>query len=48
MGIQFEYLYAMFLLLIIPGIYFLYSKYNAEKKDSILKFSSLKIVKKSI
>ncbi len=48
MGIQFEYLYAMFLLLVIPGIYFLYSKYNAEKKDSILKFSSLKIVKKSI
>jgi len=48
MQIQFEYLYALFLLLIIPGLYFLYSKYNSEKKESILKFSSLKIVKKSI
>ena len=48
MQIQFEYIYALFLLLIIPGLYFLYSKYNSEKKDSILKFSSLKIVKKSI
>ena len=48
MQIQFEYIYALFLLLIIPGFYFLYSKYNSEKKDSILKFSSLKIVKKSI
>ncbi len=48
MEIHFEYLYALFLLLIIPGLYFLYSKYNNEKKDSILKFSSLKIVKKSV
>ena len=48
MEIQFEYLYVLFLFLIIPGLYFLYSKYNNEKKDSILKFSSLKIVKKSI
>ena len=48
MEIQFEYLYALFLLLIIPGLYVLYSKYNSEKKDSILKFSSLKIVKKSV
>ena len=47
MNIQFEFLYALFLLLVIPGLYFLYSKYNSEKKDSILKFSSLKIVKKS-
>jgi len=46
--IQFEYLYALFLLLIIPGLYFLYLKYNKEKKDSILKFSSLKIIKKSV
>ena len=48
MQIQFEYIYALFLLLIIPGLYFLYSKYNNEKKDSILKFSSLKIIKKSV
>ena len=48
MEIQFEYLYVLFLLLMIPGLYFLYSKYNSEKKDSVLKFSSLKIVKKSI
>lgn len=48
MDVQFEYLYALFLLLIIPGLYFLYSKYNSEKKESILKFSSLKLVKKSI
>ena len=48
MEIHFEYLYALFLLLIIPGLYVLYSKYNSEKKDSIMKFSSLKIVKKSV
>ncbi|KAF6246044.1 VWA domain-containing protein [Nitrosopumilus sp. b2] len=48
MEIHFEYLYALFLLLIIPGLYVLYAKYNSEKKDSIMKFSSLKIVKKSV
>ena len=48
MDIQFEYQYALFFLFIIPGLYFFYSKYNSEKKKSILKFSSLKIVKKSI
>ncbi|MGY5143575.1 MAG: VWA domain-containing protein [Candidatus Nitrosopumilus sp. bin_32a] len=48
MSIQFEFLYALFLLLAIPGLYFLYAKYNSEKKESILKFSSLKIIKKSI
>ena len=48
MGIQFEFPYALFLLLVILGLYFLYVKYNSEKKESILKFSSLKIVKKSI
>ena len=48
MQIQFEFLYALLLLLIIPGLYFLYSKYNNEKKESILKFSSLKIIKKSV
>ncbi len=37
MEIQVEYLYVLFLLLIIPRLYFLYSKYNKEKKDSILK-----------
>jgi len=48
MQIEFEFLYALLLLLVIPGLYILYSKYNTEKKESILKFSSLKIVKKSI
>mgnify|MGYP003984088235 FL=1 len=48
MQIQFEFLYALLLLLVIPGLYFLYSKYNNEKKESILKFSSLKIIKKSV
>lgn len=48
MDIQFEFLYALFLLLVIPGLYFLYVKYNSEKKETILKFSSLKIIKKSI
>jgi len=48
MEVQFEFLYALLLLLVIPGLYVLYSKYNTEKKESILKFSSLKIIKKSI
>ena len=48
MDVHFEYLYALLLLLVIPGLYFLYSKYNSEKKESVLKFSSLKIVKKSM
>ena len=48
MQIEFEFLYALLLLLVIPALYILYSKYNSEKKESILKFSSLKIVKKSI
>ena len=48
MQIEFEFLYALLLLLVIPGLYFLYSKYNSEKKESILKFSSLKIIKKSV
>ena len=46
--LHFEYLYVLFLLLMIPGLYFLYARYNSEKKDSALKFSSLKIIKKSI
>ncbi|MGY5150002.1 MAG: VWA domain-containing protein [Candidatus Nitrosopumilus sp. bin_68KS] len=48
MQIEFEFFYALFLLLIIPGLYILYRKYNSEKKESILKFSSLKIIKKSV
>ena len=48
MQIQFEFLYALFLLLVVPGLYILYSKYNSEKKESVLKFSSLKIIKKSV
>jgi hypothetical protein len=48
MQIEFEFLYALLLLLVIPGLYILYSKYNSEKKESILKFSSLKIVKNQL
>lgn len=48
MQIEFEFLYALLLLLVIPALYILYSRYNSKKKESILKFSSLKIVKKSI
>ncbi|MCE2615291.1 MAG: VWA domain-containing protein [Nitrosopumilus sp. (ex Thoosa mismalolli)] len=48
MDLHFEYLYVLFLLLMIPGLYFLYAKYNSEKKESVLKFSSLKVIKKSI
>ena len=33
MQIEFEFLYALLLLLVIPGLYFLYSKYNSEKKN---------------
>ena len=47
-GLHFEHLYVLLLLLMIPGLYFLYAKYNSEKKESVLKFSSLKIVKKSV
>lgn len=48
MDLHFEYLYVLFLLLMIPGLYFLYARYNSEKKESVLKFSSLKVIKKSI
>ena len=48
MGLHFEHLYVLFLLLMIPALYLLYTKYNSEKKDSALKFSSLKIIKRSI
>ncbi|RDJ32255.1 MAG: VWA domain-containing protein [Crenarchaeota archaeon] len=48
MNIQFEFLPALLLLAIIPGLFFLYSKYNSSKKESLLKFSSLSIIKKAI
>ena len=48
MDLHFEYLHALLLLLMMPGLYFLYAKYSSEKKESALKFSSLKIIKKSI
>jgi len=48
MEIQFQYLPALLLLLLVPILYFVYTKYNSEKKESILKFSSLKIIKKSL
>ena len=46
--IQFEFPHALVLLLIIPGLCLLYTRYNSGKKKSALKFSSLKIVKKSV
>ena len=48
MAIHLEFLPALFLLLVIPGLYFIYKKYNSETKSATLKFSSLNIIKKSI
>ena len=44
---QFEFINALFLFLLIPLLIFLYYKYNSNKKESILKFSSLKIIRKT-
>ena len=48
MEVRFEYLYALLLLLAIPGLYALYARYNSGKKVSVLQFSSLKTVKRSV
>ena len=44
---KFEFINALFLFLLIPLLIFLYYKYNSNKKESILKFSSLKIIRKT-
>ena len=44
---EFGFINALFLFLIIPLLIFLYSKYVSNKKESILKFSSLKVIKKT-
>ena len=43
---EFGFINALFLFLIIPILIFIYYKYNVNKKESVLKFSSLKIIKK--
>lgn len=45
---NFENLEALFLLAILPGLYFLYLKYNKDRKSASIKFSSLHLVKKSV
>ena len=45
---NFENLEALFLLAILPGLYFLYHKYNKDRKSLSIKFSSLHLVKKSV
>jgi len=47
MQIEFEFLNVLLLFLIIPLIVVVYKKYNSKNKESVLKFSSLKIIKKS-
>ena len=42
---EFGFINALFLFLLIPVLCFIYFKYNSNKKNSILKFSSLKIIK---
>jgi Ca-activated chloride channel homolog len=44
---EFGFINALFLFLLIPVLIFVYYKYNSNKKESILKFSSLKIIKKT-
>ena len=43
---EFGFINALFLFLLIPVLIFVYHKYNLNKKESILKFSSLKMIKK--
>ena len=45
---EFGFINALFLFLLIPILVFVYHKYNSNKKDSILKFSSIKIIEKAI
>jgi Ca-activated chloride channel family protein len=44
---EFGFINALFLFLLIPILVFIYYKYNSNKKESILKFSTLKIIKKT-
>ena len=44
---EFGFINALFLFLLIPVLIFAYYKYNSNKKESILKFSSLKIIEKT-
>ncbi len=44
---QFEHAHALLLLLAIPGLYILYTRYNSGRKRSILKFSSLGVISKA-
>ena len=44
---EFGFINALFLFLLIPLLIFIYYKYNSNKKESILKFSSLKMIKKT-
>jgi len=44
---EFGFINALFLFLLIPLLIFIYYRYNSNKKESILKFSSLKIIKKT-
>ena len=43
---EFGFINALFLFLLIPVLVFIYYKYNSNKKESILKFSTLKNIKK--
>ena len=44
---EFGFINALLLFLLIPVLIFVYYKYNSNKKESILKFSSLKVIKKT-
>ena len=44
---EFGFINALFLFLLIPLLIFTYHRYNLNKKESILKFSSLKVIKKT-
>ena len=44
---EFGFINALFLFLLIPVLIFVYYKYNIGKKESILKFSTLKVIKQT-
>ena len=44
---EFGFINALLLFLFIPLLIFIYHRYNSSKKESVLKFSSLKIIKKT-
>tara|TARA_B110000438_G_scaffold8835_1_gene8792 strand:- start:791 stop:1753 length:963 start_codon:yes stop_codon:yes gene_type:complete len=44
---EFGFINALFLFFLIPVLIFIYHKYNSNKKESILKFSSLKMIKET-